>query len=164
MCCEVAMVELFQFMIYPLSLLIHQHEIGSNSNTSSQQLQKQKVYRLEATLNVKTFYLQTTYILHRLHFTPECKILDPEQNIAEQTHARPSWLPSCPAVQHTFNTMAAAALSCLVWAYVFVCACSCVYVSPTQGLSDRSCPYLYAGLRGKADLSPEVTSKRPGMG
>lgn len=34
-----------------------------------------------------------------------------------------------------------------------VCACSCVYVSPAQGLSDRSCPYLYAGLRGEADLS-----------
>ncbi|KAK2921694.1 hypothetical protein Q8A73_001179 [Channa argus] len=30
-------------------------------------------------------------------------------------------------------------------------------------LPDRSCPYLYEGLQGKADLSPEVTSKRPGM-
>lgn len=28
-----------------------------------------------------------------------------------------------------------------------------MYVSPAQGLSDRSCPYLYAGLRGEADLS-----------
>ncbi|KAK1905982.1 RAC-gamma serine/threonine-protein kinase, partial [Dissostichus eleginoides] len=32
------------------------------------------------------------------------------------------------------------------------------------GLSGRSCPYLYAGLGGEADLSPEATSKRPGMG
>lgn len=28
-----------------------------------------------------------------------------------------------------------------------------MYVSPAQGLSDHSCPYLYAGLQGKADLS-----------
>ncbi len=26
-------------------------------------------------------------------------------------------------------------------------------VSPAQSLSDRSCPYLYAGLQGEADLS-----------
>ncbi|KAJ4948528.1 hypothetical protein JOQ06_020061, partial [Pogonophryne albipinna] len=40
---------------------------------------------------------------------------------------------------------------------------SCRSVS-TWGLSGRSCPYLYAGLGGEADLSPEATSKRPGMG
>ena len=39
--------------------------------------------------------------------------------------------------------------------HMCMCACLflCVYVCPAQGLSDRSCPYLYAGLRGEADLS-----------
>lgn len=36
---------------------------------------------------------------------------------------------------------------------VCMCVCSCLYVSPAWGLFDRSCPNLYAGLRGKADLS-----------
>lgn len=69
------------------------------------------------TLNI---YKSGHLVLCRLHFTPECRIGDPEQNRAEQSHAGPYWLPSCPAVQHTFNSVAAAALSCLVCAYVYV--------------------------------------------
>lgn len=53
-----------------------------------------------------------------------------EENRAQQSHAGPYWLPSCPAVQHTFNTVAAAALSCLMCAYIYVHVC--VYVSPAH--------------------------------
>lgn len=44
-------------------------------------------------------------------------------------------------------------VSCVHMCMCVCCACSCAYISLAQGLSDRSCPYLYAGLRGEADLS-----------
>lgn len=93
----------------------------------------------------KTYHL----VLCRLHFTAECKIGDPEQNRAVLDHTG-----SQAVLLHcTPSTLWLQLLCPVSHVHVCVCVCSSVCVAPARGLSDRSCPYLYAGLRGEADLS-----------
>lgn len=90
------------------------------------------------------------------------------QNRRERSHAGPYWLPSCPAAQHTFNTVAAAALPCLVCARVWVCVCLflCVHAIPLHGVClAAAVPTSMRVSRARlTSLYPEATSKRPRMG
>lgn len=83
----------------------------------------------------------STWVLNRWPKTEESRgVLDHTGSQAVLLHCTPSalWLQ-------------------LLWpiSYVCACVCSCTYthIPVHRGLSGRSCPYLYAGLRGEADPS-----------
>lgn len=93
------------------------------------------------------------------HFTPECKVGDPEQKRAE-----PCWTIQDPELYGTPSTPWLQLLCPVSCGLTCVSARVCMSASSVPGLFDRSCPYLHARLRGEADLSREAASKREGTG
>lgn len=97
-------------------------------------------------------YLRTLsghLVIRRLRFTPECKIGDPEQ----QNRAEPCWTVD-PELSCVTTHLQQRGCSCSVLSHMRARILCTGSVWPQLSL------YLQAGLRGKADLSPEATSKR----
>lgn len=72
-----------------------------------------------------------------------------------QNRTEPCWTILAPKLSCCTAHLQHCGCSCSVLSHMCMCVCVCssVCVAPARGLSDRSCPYLYAGLRGEADLS-----------
>lgn len=126
-----------------------------------QKQQQHKTYNSNKNFVYELKFISGHLVIHRLHFTPECRIGDPEQRRTEHSRAMLDHTGSQAVLLYSTPSTPWLQLLCPVsCVHTFMCMCVCTY--PLH--IDLSCPYLYAGLPGKADLSPEATSKRPGMG
>lgn len=99
----------------------------------------------------------------RLHFTPECKIGDPERS-----RAQPCWTILAPKLSCCTTHLQQRGCSCSVLSRVCTCECVCLFFCACVPKTEPAWQQLSLPLRGSPGRSwppsPESTSKRAGTG